>query len=242
MGARRFFVADTHASGDLVAIEGSDAHKIVHVLRLRAGDAIELVDSAAHVFDAILRVEGERVQALLGATQTPHRQTLVVDVAQGVPKGQKMDFVVEKLTELGVATLLPLVSERTVVRDVGDAKLERWRRLARSAAQQSGRVDIPQVTQALGFADVLARFRDYDTVLMPWEVAEPQALRERLPALLAGAQRVLVLIGPEGGFSHDEAARARDAGAHLISLGRRILRTETAALATLAVLEFLTAS
>ncbi|MDE2481208.1 MAG: 16S rRNA (uracil(1498)-N(3))-methyltransferase [bacterium] len=234
MGARRFFVENAHALGDLVPIVGSDAHKIVHVLRLRDGDSIELVDSSAHAFDAKLEIAGERVGARLERVrEAAPRDGVVVDVAQGVPKGQKMDFVVEKLTELGVAEILPLVSERTVVRDVGDAKLERWRRLARGAAQQSGRSDIPAVAEPIAFDELLARMGSYDLVLLPWEVAEPENLRERLARLLAEASRVLVVIGPEGGFSHAEAERAQAAGAQLVSLGSRILRSETAGLVTL---------
>ncbi len=239
MGARRFFVERTHALGDLVSIEGGDAHKLLHVLRARDGDEIELVDSAAQCFTATLRIDGEHVQALLAklhATQTD--ATVTIDVAQGVPKGQKMDFVIEKLTELGVASIVPLVTERTVVRDAGASKLERWRRLARGAAQQCGRSDIPPVGDPIAFDALLARFSSYDAVLMPWEVAQARPPREMLPQLLAGARRVLVVIGPEGGFSHLEAERAAAAGAHLISLGRRILRTETAALVTVALIDY----
>ena len=149
-----------------------------------------------------------------------------------------MDFVVEKLGELGVRTLIPLQSERTIVQDLGAAKLERWRRLARSSAQQSGRTDLLAVTDPLPFAQLCVQFSEYDAVLFPWEVAEPQSLREHLPAIIRDARRILVVIGPEGGFSHGEAESAQAAGAHLLSLGPRILRTETAALAVVAVLGY----
>lgn len=153
-----------------------------------------------------------------------------------------MDFVVEKLTELGAASIIPLQSERTIVSDVSPNKLERWRRLAKSAAQQCGRNDIPQIEDPLALRDLLARFSDYDLVLLPWELAEGAPLRETLPTLLSEMQRVLVLIGPEGGFSHAEAEAARSAGAQLVSLGSRILRTETAGLVALAVIAYVTES
>ncbi len=171
------------------------------------------------------------------ANSLPH-----ITIAQGVPKGQKMDFVVEKLTELGAASIIPLQSERTIVSDVSPNKLERWRRLAKSAAQQCGRNDIPQIEDPLALRDLLARFSDYDLVLLPWELAEGAPLRETLPTLLSEMQRVLVLIGPEGGFSHAEAEAARSAGAQLVSLGSRILRTETAGLVALAVIAYVTES
>ncbi|MEO9170862.1 MAG: 16S rRNA (uracil(1498)-N(3))-methyltransferase [Candidatus Baltobacteraceae bacterium] len=240
MSARRFFVEGAHADGDQVVVSDADAHKIVHVLRLRSGDGVEVVDSAATVFDGELSVSGGTVRAKLSAARRPQIETFAcVDVAQGMPKGQKMDFVVEKLTELGVSAILPFESERSVARNMGVAKLERWRRLAKSAAQQSGRATIPAVSDPEAFERIVSRFPDYDVVLFPWEVLHPHPLRATLPQLVAGAKRILVVIGPEGGFSHAEADLAADAGAHLVSLGGRILRTETAALALLAVLGYL---
>lgn len=239
MPARRFFVRGVHRSGESVAIDGSDAHKVVNVLRLRAGDAIEIVDSAGSLFAAVLETNGE-LRARLGEQRAAAEAPRVrIDVAQGVPKGAKMDFVVEKLSELGVHAILPFTSERTIVSDVGASKIERWRRLARTAAQQSGRPDVLDVADPLAYAELRARFDAYDAVLFLWEVAAPERLRDALPAIVAGAARILVAVGPEGGFSHAEAEAARAAGAHLVSLGTRILRTETAALAVVAILNYL---
>ncbi len=151
-----------------------------------------------------------------------------------------MDFVVEKLTELGAASIVPLQSERTIVTGVSEIKIERWRRLAKTAAQQCGRDDIPAIEQPLNFHELCAQFPKYDAVLFPWELADRTPLRERLPAFVKDAQRILVAIGPEGGFSHAEADEARAAGAHLVSLGSRILRTETAALVVLSLLNYVT--
>jgi 16S rRNA (uracil1498-N3)-methyltransferase len=239
MPARRFFVSDVHASGERVAIGGADAHKIRNVLRLRDGDGIEIVDSAGSVFAATLEGD-DGVHARLGTMRAAAGTSrIVIDVAQAIPKGAKMDFVVEKLSELGVRGILPFTSERAIVHDVGENKVERWRRLARSAAQQSGRADVLLVEEPRSFAEIREGFAAYDRVLVPWEVAEPRPLRDVLPAVVDGAERILVAIGPEGGFSHAEAEAAQAAGAHLLSLGERILRTETAALAVVAVLDYL---
>lgn len=222
-------------------MSGADARKIVSVLRMRGGEEIEIVDSAAQRFAATVVIDGRSVRATLAEKKVSAPIDMPrVTVAQGVPKGSKMDFVVEKLTELGAARIVPLESERTVVSDVSAHKIERWRRLAKTAAQQCGRNDIPQVSPAQDFASLCASFGEYDVVLFPWELADRAALRDTLPALVERAHTVLVLIGPEGGFSHAEAEAARRAGAHLISLGSRILRTETAALALLSVLYYLT--
>jgi len=135
MPARRFFVTGVHAEGDSVVVDGGDAHKIANVLRLRAGDTIEIVDSAGSLFTASLESDdGDRAK-LRGLIATPDAARAAIDVAQGIPKGAKMDFVVEKLSELGARALVPLRSERTIVHDLSPAKLARWRRLShRSAA------------------------------------------------------------------------------------------------------------
>lgn len=211
------------------------------MLRKRDGDEIEIVDSAAQRFGAKLLIDGKTVQAVLGEKRSSAAADLPrITVAQSVPKGQKMDFVVEKLTELGVARILPLHSERTVVTDVGQQKIERWRRLAKTAAQQCGRDEIPEIADPIDLPALCAAFSQYDAVLFPWELADRRPLRETLPQLVAGARAILVVIGPEGGFSHSEADASRAAGAHLISLGSRILRTETAALVVVSLLGYLT--
>lgn len=237
--ARRFFIEGTGEAGSVIEIDASDAHKIAHVLRLSPGDRIEIIDSTGTEFDAAIETIGHPVRAMLLERRSP-RQTmpasLCIDVAQAVPKGSRMDFVVEKGTELGARAFVPFFCERTIVRDVGEEKLARWRRLARTAAQQSGRRDVPQVLDPLSYDTLLSTFEDYDVVLFAWELAPLQALRETLFSALPERAVVLAVIGPEGGFTHSEAAAAFERGAVAISLGPRILRTDTAAIALLAVI------
>ncbi|MGB8907270.1 MAG: RsmE family RNA methyltransferase [Candidatus Cybelea sp.] len=240
--ARRFFVEGTQELGGVVEIGGSDAHKIARVLRLRPADRIEVVDSAATAFAASIDSMGNVVRATLVeilASPEGNGATLRCDVAQAVPKAQRMEFVVEKCTELGAKAFLPFYCERSAGRSVGAQKLARWQRLARSAAQQSGRHDVPEIRDPVQFDALLERFAAYDAVLFAWELAPQTPLRERIAALPA-AGRALVVVGPEGGFTHDEADAAAHRGATLLSLGRRILRTDTAAVAILAVIAALT--
>jgi 16S rRNA (uracil1498-N3)-methyltransferase len=240
VGARRFFVQGERGIGDWITIDGADAHKIASVLRLRVGDALEIVDSASQLFDARLdRVDDAVVASLVAKREVEHMPRVAIDVAQGIPKGAKMDFVVEKLTELGVSSIVPLESERTVVRDVSGPKLQRWQRIAQAAAQQCARTSIPEIAAPVTLLALTQRFPLYDLVLLPWEAADHTPLRETLPQLALGKKRILILIGPEGGFSHGEADAAVAAGAHAISLGKRILRTETAALVVLSVLNYI---
>ena len=227
----------------MVTLPADDAHKIRNVLRLNEGDPLEIIDSAAQAFVAAVHHDDRRVHARLCASIYRERLAFPdVTVAQALPKGNKMDFVVEKLTELGVAAILPMQTQRTVVSGIGPQKLERWRRLAKTAAQQCGRDDVPQVAEPVDLGGVLQMFQRYDRVLLPWELADRIPLREQLPELLSRARTLLVLIGPEGGFSHDEADAARSFGAHTIWLGDRILRTETAGLVMLAIIGYIVGS
>jgi len=238
VSARRFFIEGTQEAGRIVEIDGSDARKIARVLRLRPGDRVEIVDSAATTFSASIEDVGRVVRARIVEPLAGNGagETLGVEVAQAVPKGRRMDFVVEKCTELGARALLPFYCERSVGRDAGAQKVARWRRLARSAAAQCSRRDVPEVSDPLELDALFERFAQYDAVLFAWELAEPVALHDRLRASLPAAGRVLVVIGPEGGFTHAEAESAVARGAVLVSLGPRVLRTDTAAVALLAVI------
>ncbi|MEA2720988.1 MAG: rRNA (uracil1498-N3)-methyltransferase [Candidatus Eremiobacteraeota bacterium] len=234
----RFFVEGVHAVGDRVAFAPDDARKLTTVLRKRSGDRVQVVDSGGIAYAATLDVDARDVRATLderlgrGDVET----ALAVTIAQAVPKGQKMDLVVEKATELGAFAIVPVRSARVVGHDTSPAKVERWRRIAKSAAQQSGRVRVPDVADVHDWDALLATFARYDRVYVPWELAEPAPLRDVFDHDLTDARNVLIAIGPEGGFAADEVARARDAGARAISLGRRILRTETAALVVLSAI------
>lgn len=237
--AARFFVAGVFEVGDVVDLEAQDARKLLVVLRARDGDAVEIVDSSGRSYAALLRVVGERVRAQLETRiAAPAPLRLRVTLAQGIPKGQKMDFVIEKASEIGVAAIAPFTSARTIGDGTRDGKLERWRRLAKSAATQCGRSDVPAVEAPIDFAALLARVGTHDVTLVPWELAPPQPLHERLPSFLEGVRDVALVIGPEGGLTHDEAGELASAGAHLISLGSRILRTETAGLVACSILQY----
>lgn len=236
MSASRFFVDGVFDVGERVELAADDARKLRVVLRAATGEGVEILDSAGRLFGATLRFDGERTSAVLDRElATPPPPSLRVTLAQGVPKGQKMDFVVEKATELGIAAIVPFWSARTVG-GAREGRIERWRRLAKSAAQQCGRSDVPAVEEPVDFADLVARIPDFEVALAPWELAPRIPLRERIPPLVERARSALIVIGPEGGLSAAEALALESAGAHLISLGSRILRTETAGLVALGAL------
>ncbi|MGH7714919.1 MAG: RsmE family RNA methyltransferase, partial [Vulcanimicrobiaceae bacterium] len=181
-----------------MTLSKDDAHKIVDVLRRRSGDTIVIVDSATQAFRATLTAEQNNVEARLDELIAANNResARAITLAQAVPKGQKLDYVVEKATELGLFALIPVRSSRSV----GEAsanKLTRWRNLARSAAQQSGRTRVPDVEGPIDFASLVARIRDFDAALFAWELAV-QPLRKTL-ASFETARSLLVIVGPEGG-------------------------------------------
>jgi len=228
-------VGGVHAGGERIAFADDDAHKIATVLRGRTGEQVEVVDSGGNAWSATLDVQGTRVAATLAEplARRSREPDVRIAIAQAVPKGAKMDAVVEKATELGIAALLPLRTLRVAGDHTGDAKVERWRRIARSAAQQCGRTAIPAVAPVCDWDELLTTFGSYDRVYVPWELAEPQPLREVFERDARALRSVLFVIGPEGGLAAQEVARVRDAGGISISLGARILRTETVALVVL---------
>jgi 16S rRNA (uracil1498-N3)-methyltransferase len=236
----RFFVEGVHVLGESVTFAADDARKIATVLRGRTGDRVHVIDSAGSAFAASLAVEAGTVTATLaepierGTRETAVRLTL----AQAIPKGQKMDLIVEKATELGVAAIVPLRSDRVVGERTGDHKVERWQRLAKTAAQQCGRNVIPAVAPIAGWDELIATFESYDRVYVPWELADVRPLRATFDADAPAIASALFVVGPEGGFSAHEIERVVAAGALVVSLGARILRTETVALAVLAAFAY----
>ena len=219
-------------------ISGSDAHHLRDVLRLKAGDPLELLDGSGKVYDArIVEINKERIICRsISSRPAETEPRLKITLAQAIPKSSKMDFIIEKCTELGVNKIIPLLTERTVKMA---AKLERWRKIAKSAAQQSGRCIIPEIAEPLKFGQFLKLRGQYDLALIAWEGEKENTLKKSLQSpLLPPIPQILVLIGPEGGFTSQEIELAKAAGFTPVSLGKTILRTETAGLAALAAIMY----
>jgi 16S rRNA (uracil1498-N3)-methyltransferase len=229
---KRLFVSPAQLADATIPLEARQLHYLRDVLRVASDEQLEVFDGEGNSFRACLRgealVRGEKVAALSRA--------LDVVLAQALAKGEKMDFVVQKATELGVSRIVPVIAERAVVRvdrERGSTKAERWRRIAQEAARQCGRSDVPFVDEPREWADVLRRIGEEPErrgVLL-----DPEETSLRLGAAARGAARILLAIGPEGGFSPQEREMAVRAGVLAAGLGPRILRTETAAVAALAI-------
>ncbi len=228
----RFFTT----AADFPTVTGGDAHQIKDVLRMKPGEMVELLTGDGQVHEArITSLVKNRIECAVISSRVDEGEPKVkVTLAQGLPKARKMDLIVEKCVELGVNQIIPMSTERTVAKE---AKLERWQKIAKEAAEQSKRALIPQVSALKKFGDVLKLRDQYELALIPWEEEKFLTLKRAL-APHHTLNSILLLIGPEGGFSAAEVESAKQAGFVSVSLGKRILRTETAGMAALAAINY----
>lgn len=236
----RFFISAEQVSGDSIIIADEDVRHIATVLRMKTGDELLLCDGQGTEYTVrISGVAKSEIRAdIVGRTKRELRYPRVT-LGQGLPKSDKMDWIVSKATELGAASIVPLITERTIIKLKDDEKrVARWRKIAREAAMQSNRADIPAVLSAVRFDDFLRALDSGPSalLLLPWEEAT-DPIRNVLRRT-RDIEQVIVLIGPEGGFSVAEATMAKEKGFHLVSLGPNILRTETAAIAVLGMVGY----
>ncbi len=234
----RFFAGEAGVEGGRAFLSEEDSGHALRVLRLTVGDEIELVCAPWRYRAKIAQVQEGRVQVeIVEPLRTSEARTRVT-LYQGLPKGDKMEMIVQKCTELGVHAVRPVAMERCVTRLEGkDAakRIDRWQKIAREAVKQCARVDVPEVREPRRIAQLASEFSDLDVLIVPWEEARDGDIRQALaPFEERKDLRVGILIGPEGGIGANEAAwLAERADAKLVTLGPRILRTETAALAAL---------
>ncbi|MEE1314715.1 MAG: 16S rRNA (uracil(1498)-N(3))-methyltransferase [Faecalimonas sp.] len=238
-----FFVTPQQVKETKIYIEGSDVNHIKNVLRMRIGEELQISDGANRKYLCqIETLDAEQVCARILEeqevdTELPSRLYLF----QGLPKSDKMEWIVQKAVELGVYEIIPVETKRAVVKlDAKKAskKVERWNSIAESAAKQSGRNIVPKVAELQSFAEALAYAEQLDICLIPYELAEGmEETRKQISAIQKG-QSVGIFIGPEGGFDVAEVESAMHKGVIPITLGKRILRTETAGLTTLSILMY----
>jgi 16S rRNA (uracil1498-N3)-methyltransferase len=232
----RFYISGELSKGPLIKITGSDFNHIKNVLRKKPGDKIICFGSSGAEYETeILSIEDDSLRLrILKTTKKDTEPAIKISLAQSLPKSSKMDDIIQKSTELGVFEIIPVVSERTVAKG---EKLERWNKIAKESAEQSGRVHVPRVRPVVTFDGFLGSCDNYDLKLMPWECEQTRTLKAELSAS-KNIGSALVLIGPEGGFSPSEAEKAAKKGFISVSLGKRILRTQTAGPAVLAMISY----
>lgn len=240
---QQFFTDPSRIKDHQIIIQGTDVNHMKNVLRIKPGEDIRVSDGCGKTYLCCVNRYEEACavvdifRELDADTELPSRLYLF----QGLPKGDKMDWIVQKAVELGVYSVIPFEAKRSVVRlDAKKAakKQSRWQAIAKGAAEQSGRGRIPEISCPVSFAGALEMAKDMDIVLIPYELEEGMDRTAGAVESIRPGQSVGIFIGPEGGFEESEVELAGRAGAVPVSLGRRILRTETAGLAVLSILMY----
>jgi 16S rRNA (uracil1498-N3)-methyltransferase len=237
-----YFIQSKSIRNDQITLTGELAHHLGAVLRCQIDEIVELVDEERVRYRALLdSIAEKRITAKILDREAPDSQpNPAVTLVQSLLKHDKMDWVIQKATELGVDAILPVVTERTIARPRAEREVHqsgRWQKIAKEAAQQSGRLDIPEIKPAATLEGLFRNPPEASLKLLPWEAERGLSLKSALHHIKDEAS-IAVLIGPEGGFSVQEIERARKAGWVSVSLGSRILRAETAGLAVLAILQY----
>ncbi len=236
---RRFFVSDPLA--DIVTITGEDAHHIIHVLRYKIGQYLIVVDGDGRIAKteitdiAEYTVVVKIIEYLEENTEAP----IEVILAQCLPKSDKMDFIVQKAVELGVHRICPLMSENCVVKydhAKKEARQKKWQKIANEAAKQCGRTLLPSVQPIALLKDLFLELEHNVEVFMCYEGQADSSLKTLLETTMAS--KFLIIIGPEGGFSPAEVVLCKGNGAKVVTMGPRILRTETASLAAVSLVMY----
>jgi 16S rRNA (uracil1498-N3)-methyltransferase len=241
---RFFFVDPSQIAGSRAVIEGAEASHIKNVVRLTKGETVGLVDGSG--FEHLARIDrllsGRVELSITARTPSEGISPVRIHAAQGYLKDKKMDRVVRQLSELGVARFIPLISDRAVVRPESvrtSIRQARWRKISIEALKQSRRGDLMRIEAVTAFASLLDASRTFDRCIIFWEGATHGLPSPETPVAVLQAPTVLVVLGPEGGFSEQEAATAEAAGFLVAKLGPRILRAETAAVAACAIVQYL---
>lgn len=240
---QHFFVDASQVSDSMIQIEGSDVNHMKNVLRMRIGEEVTVSDGQGKEY--LCEVQNfEEAQVQLKILETKISDTELpskIYLFQGLPKQEKMELIVQKCVELGIYAVVPVSMKRCVVKldaKKGAKKVERWNGIAASAAKQSGRGIVPEVMPVMSYKEALERAKNLDVILVPYECAKGMAYTKELIQSVKPGQSVGIFIGPEGGFDSDEIKLAKEVGGQIVTLGKRILRTETAGLALLSVLMF----
>jgi len=240
---RRFFVDETIGTQGSVAITGAEAKHIATVLRMERGDRIVLLDKAGGRFLAVIEELG-RHRVLVNLERplpAPAPSPVRITLCQALLKSNPMNFLVEKTSELGVDRILPYIADRTVIKVDGDRardKVRHWQEIAQSAAKQSDRAMPAEIGPIRSFSEILEHLtKDPALKILLWEREGMRSLKDLL-GFGPPAPEVLAMVGPEGGFAEQEVKEAGEAGFAPVSLGRRILRAETAAITLVTVIQY----
>lgn len=239
-----FFVTKEQTAGDRIEITGDDVNHMKNVLRMKIGEQVTVSDGCdreylchiEEIFDDHIEL---KIEDIFGVTNELPSEIVLF---QGLPKGDKMELIIQKAVELGAARIVPVMTSRTIVKwdaKKAEKKIERYNTIAKTAAKQAKRSVIPVVEEVVSFKKACEMASELSANLIPYENAKGMSAARKAIADIKGKQSIGIFIGPEGGFEEREVEQAVAVGAIPITLGKRILRTETAGMAVLSILMFL---
>lgn len=234
-----FFATDNSRQGDCYHIRGNDFNHIKNVLRMHEGDSFLVSEGGeSHLCEIISFTENTAVAKITEKNYQSTELPIQIYLFQGMPKSDKLELIIQKTVELGVFAIIPTEMNRCVVKideKKKKSKLDRWQLIAESAAKQSKRNIIPEVVDILPFKEALKYCDNLDMILVPYEAKDGMAGTKNTLNEIRAGMKIGIFIGPEGGFDEKEIELAKESGGKIISLGKRILRTETAAIASVSM-------
>lgn len=235
----RFFAPKENVRGNLIHVDGQEARHILNAMRLKESDKVVVFDGTGKEYTGFIRETKPKslLVEVVSVRAAKSEGLPEITLAQALPKKEKMAHIVEKATELGARIIIPVISERTVVRSGEDrmpGKIVRWKKIAIQAAKQCGRVDVPEIRGAQKFYNLVDVINDFDLALMACLSDNTESLKQAISGFDAG--KIIVFIGPEGDFTPDEIKMAENTSCKFVSLGRRVLKSDTAGLYVLSVL------
>ncbi|MCB2182177.1 MAG: 16S rRNA (uracil(1498)-N(3))-methyltransferase [Desulfobulbaceae bacterium] len=232
----RFFIKQKDIDGPLARLSGEEAHHL-RTVRLKPGEKVELYDGTGNVYQAQIQSKDKAAQLIITGHTMLSRPAPELSIGQGLLKGKKMDFLLQKCTELGVKTFIPYTSRYCVVTPPKESKSDRWQKISMEACKQCGNPFPLDIKNTCLFEELLENTNQYATKLIFWEKETAGSIANF--STLSSTPSILALIGPEGGFSEEEVKMAVAAGFTSLSLGRRTLRAETATLSITSILQHL---
>lgn len=239
----KFFVNKNDINGDSAVISGDDVKHIYKVLRLQVGDKVNINNCEGEEFLGEIEEISKKQVIVKFIKKLPlnNESNVEVYLFQGLPKSAKMDLIVQKTTELGVKEVTPIVTERVVVKnELGEfKKIDRWCRIALEACKQSKRSLVPKINTPIEFRSLLEVLKQMDLIIVPYENAEGYGIKKVVNNIDKDSiKKIGIIIGPEGGFEESEIEALEKLGAHIVTLGPRILRTETAGFVCMSLLMY----
>ena len=222
------FVEKENITGNIIKItEKADVNHLKNVFRMKEGDKLRVVDGEYEYFCSVLIMEKKEITAEINEKKSDEYSSAIkIDAALGILKNDKMDLVIQKLTEIGISKIIPTITKRTIVK-LKDKK-DKWDTVSKEALKQCQGVKLVEISEPVKLSEI--DYSQYDLVLLPYECAENTRIKDILGKKGKTPEKILYLIGPEGGFSEDEVAYLQENNAEVVTLGKRILRAETAAI------------